>query len=120
MDLQILSMSTPLLPKRVNLSRGRGRRADAAARPPSSLALSVGRSLFRHCYLGANTDRFRCGDSSNSPPPEGDRGVDGAGDMVTFRGAFSLLRDPESSPPMEGKRVEAAAADVCVCDVAAC
>ena len=41
--------------------------------------------------------------------------VDGAGgDMVTFRGAFSLLRDPESSPPMEGKRVEAAAAVVCV------
>ena len=34
--------------------------------------------------------------------------------MVTFRGAFSLLRDAEGSPPMEGKRVEAAAADVCV------
>ena len=45
MDLQILSMSTPLLPKRVNLSRGRGRRADAAARPPSSLARSVGLSF---------------------------------------------------------------------------
>ena len=43
MDLQILSMSTPLLPKRVNLSRGRGRRADAAARPsPSSVGLSFG------------------------------------------------------------------------------
>ena len=44
MDLQILSMSTPLLPKRVNLSRGRGRRADAAAWP-ASLGRSVGLSF---------------------------------------------------------------------------
>ena len=80
---------------------------------------SVVRSLFRHCYLGANTDRFRCGDSSNSPPPEGDRGDDGGGDMVTFRGAFSLLRDAESSRLMEGKELRLLLL-MCACDVAAC